>query len=44
MTKRDFLLEVIGGQERCREIVNSWIQEKAKMKKEIEKFSDILLE
>jgi len=44
VTKRDFLLEVIGGQERCREIVNSWIQEKAKMKKEIEKFSDILLE
>ena len=44
VTKRDFLLEVIGGQNRSRKIVNSWIQEKAKMRKEIEKFSDILLE
>ena len=44
VTKRDFLLEVIGGQNRGRKIVNSWIQEKAKMRKEIEKFNDILLE
>jgi len=44
VTERDFLLEVIGGQDGGREIVNSWIQEKTKMRKEIEKFNDILLE
>lgn len=40
VTKRDFLLEVIGGEKRCCEFVENWI----KYKKEIKDFGDVILE
>ncbi len=40
VTDRDFLLDVMGGEERCKTAVNDWIYHKTK----IAKFSDILLD
>ncbi len=44
VTERNFILETIGGKEEARKIVDDWILEKAKTKKEMENFSDIFLE
>ena len=40
VTDRDFLLEIMGGEQECREAVESWI----KYKKEMKDFGDIILE
>lgn len=40
VTRRDFLLEIMGGEERCREFVENWIRYKG----ELEVFGSVVLE
>jgi len=44
LTKREFMLEVIGGETGCKKWVESWIKQKGEMKKMLEKFSNLSLE
>lgn len=44
LTKREFMLKVMGGEKGCREWVEGWIKQKGKMKKPMEKFSNLNLE
>jgi len=44
LTKREFMLKVMGGEAGCRKWVESWIKQKGKMKKLMEKFSNLNLE
>jgi len=41
VTKRDFLLKVMGGEQGCRDAVNDWVQYKGEIKKE---FAHLVLE
>jgi len=44
LTKREFILKVMGREAGCRKWVEGWIKQKGKMKKLMEKFSNLSLE
>jgi putative transposase len=44
VTERKFLLEVMGGEEGCREWVESWVKQKEETRKIMEKFATLALE
>ena len=44
LTKMEFMLKVMGGEAGCREWVEGWIRQKGKIKKLMEKFSNLQLD
>jgi len=44
LTQRDFMLKVMGGEKGCKKWAEDWIKQKGKIRKRIEKFSNLSLE